>query len=85
MHRTFGHTYKMTRLIRRHRYFERTRIGKSYILARKPRDAPCDIQRIFARFQHARKPIHRRIGIGIAHRLMQRRNKVVVFLAGFVV
>jgi len=47
MNGTFGHTYEAASLKNRNRDFERARIGKTYILACKPRYAPCHIQWIF--------------------------------------
>ena len=85
MHAALGHAYQMARLICRDRDLERARVGKPYVLARKAGHSPCDIDRVFARFEHSRQPIDRRVGIGIAHRLVQRRDEVVVFLAVFVI
>ena len=85
MNRTLGHADEVARLIRRDGKLQGTRIGKSHILARKTHDAPRDVQGIFTRFQHAREPVNRSVGIGISHRLVERRNQIVMLLALLVV
>ena len=85
MNAAFGHTEEMARLISRHGDLERARIGKPHVLARKADHPPRHIERIFARFEHARQPIDGGVGIGIAHGLMQRGDDVIVFLARLVI
>ena len=64
---------------------QRLRIGEADVLHRHPHHAPRQKQRIFAGIQHAREIIQRRIGIGAAHRFMQRRDQIVMAVGGFVV
>ena len=85
MHRAFRHSQKVTRLIRRDRRFQRARIRQPNVLAREANNAPRDIQRVFAAFQHPRQPVHRRVRVGIAHRLVQRADEVIVPVALLVV
>ncbi len=85
VHGALRHSDQMTRLIRRHSDLERLRVGEPDVLARKARHPARDIQRILPRFQHARKPVHRRIRIGIPHGLVQRRDQIVVLLALLVI
>ena len=85
VHRTFGHSYKVARLIRAYGNFQRARVGKAYVLAGKPRHTPCNVQRVFARFKHPRQPVYGGVGVGVAHRLVQRGYQVIVFLARLVV
>ena len=75
----------MTRLIRRHGDLQRAAVRHAHVLAREPNEPPRHIQRVFARLQHTRKPVDRRVRVTVAHRFVQRRNDVVVLLAGFVV
>ena len=85
MNRALGHADEVARLISRDGKLQSARIGKSHILARKAHDAPRDIQGIFARFQHACEPVNRSVGIGISHRLVERRNQIVMLLSLLVV
>ena len=75
----------MARLIRRHGDLQCTAVRHAHILAREPNEPPRHIQRVFARLQHTRKPVDRRVRVAVAHRFVQRRDDVVVLLAGFVV
>ena len=65
----------------------RKRIGirNTDIFARKTNHASCDIQRIVPALKHAKRPIHGSVGIGIAHRLVERGNQIVMLLAALVV
>ena len=60
---------------------ERLRIGVADVLGREAHQPPRDVQRILAGLEHARQPVDRRVGIAVAHRLVQRRDQVVVLLA----
>ena len=55
------------------------------ILGGETGNAPRNIHRVLARFQHARKPIDRRVRVGVAHRLMQGGNYIVMLLPVLVV
>jgi hypothetical protein len=46
--------------------------------------APAEIERVGAAIEHAAQPVQRGIGIGAAHRLVQRRDLVVEGLAALV-
>ncbi len=69
----------------RHAHRERIRIGQADVFHRHAHHAPRHVERIFAGFEHASQPIERRVGIAVAHRLVQRGNQVVVLFAGLVV
>ena len=85
VHAAFGHAYKVARLVSRHGDFQRPGVCKSYILACEPYHPARDIKRIFARFQHTRQPVHSRVGVGIAHGLVQGGYEIVMLLARLVV
>ncbi len=75
----------MHRLLRRDGDGQRLRIGVADVFGREAHEPARDVQRILAGFDHAREPVDRGIGIAVAHRLVQRRDEVVVLLAGLVV
>ena len=64
---------------------QRLRIGKPDILDRHAHDAAGQEQRILAGIEHAREIIQRGIGIGAAHRFMQRRDQIVMAVGRLVV
>ena len=64
---------------------QRLRIGEPDILDRHPHHAPRQKQRVLAGIEHARQIIQRGVGIGAAHRFMQRGDQVVVAVGGLVV
>jgi hypothetical protein len=57
---------------------ERSRIG--VVFRCEPHQAPRDVERIFAGLDHPREPArsHR---VAVAHRLVERRDQAVKFLA----
>jgi len=73
------------RLLRGHGDAEGLRIGQPNILGCQYHQTPGDEHGIFARLEHPRKPVHTRMGIAVAHRLDERRDDVVVLVAGAVV
>ena len=48
-------------------------------------DAAREIERVFAGGEHARQPVESGVRVAVAHALVQRRDQVVVLLAGLVV
>ena len=64
---------------------QRLRIGVADVLGREPHQPPRDVERILARLEHPREPVHRGVGVAVAHRLVQRGDEVVVLFAGLVV
>ena len=50
-----------------------------------PHDAPRDVERVFARFEHPPEPVERRVGIAVAHRLVERGDQVVVLFTRLVI
>src|SRR5882724_10818368 len=58
--------------------------GKADVFAGHPNHAAREIERVFARFEHARKPIEGSVGVGVADGFVQRRDEIEVFLAGLV-
>ena len=63
----------------------RLRIGQPYVFDRHAGDAARQITRIFAALQHPRQPVKRGVGVGPAHRFMQRADQIVMRVARFVV
>ena len=57
---------------------ERLRIGEADVLDRHAHQPARDVERVLAGVEHAREIVERRVGIGAAHRLVQRRDQVVV-------
>ena len=64
---------------------KRLRIGKPDVLDRHAHDTARDIERRLASIQHAAEIIERGIGVGAAHRLVQRADQIVVAVLRFVV
>ena len=64
---------------------ERGRFGEADVFAGHAHHAAREVERVFAGFEHAREPVEGRVGIGVAHGLVQRGDEVVVLFAGFVV
>ena len=63
---------------------KRTRVGVADVLAGHAHHAAGDVQRIAAAVEHACKPVQGAIGVGAAHRLVQRGYLVVKRLAALV-
>jgi len=75
----------MCGLLRGARDDERLRIGETDVLTGQDHDAARDEHRILTRVDHAHEPVERGIGIGPAHALDERRDRVVVLVAGPVI
>ena len=85
VNRAFGHPDEVARLIRRNCDLKCTGVRHADILAGKAGHAPRNVERVFTRFQHAREPVDRRVRVRVAHGFVQRRDQVVMLLAGLVV
>ena len=59
--------------------------GQADVFAGHAHHAAREIERVFAGFEHAREPVERGVGVGIADGFVQRGNEIEVLLAGFVV
>ena len=57
---------------------ERLRVGQADVLDRHADDAAGDEEPVLAAVEHAREIVERRVGVGAAHRLVQRRDQIVV-------
>ena len=64
---------------------ERLRIGQSNVLRRQDDDAARDKERVFASLDHPHQPVDCRVGVGVAHRLDEGGDSVVVGIARLVV
>ena len=64
---------------------ERAGFGQADVFTGHAHHAAGEIERVFARFDHAREPIERGVGIGIADGLVERGDEIEMLLAGFVV
>src|SRR3546814_1006922 len=63
---------------------QRARVGQADVFDRHPGQAPGEVVRVAAAVEHAREPVQRSVGVGAAHRLVQRRDLVVELLATLV-
>ena len=64
---------------------QRLRIGKPDVLHRHAHQPAAEIERVLAGVEHAREIVERRVRIGAAHRLVQRRDQIVVAVLALVV
>src|SRR6185437_16478274 len=76
---------KIESVHRRKSDLERRRIGEADVFAGHANEAAREIEGVFAGFEHAREPVKSRVGIGIAHGLVQRGDEIEMLLARFVV
>ena len=76
-----GQADKLHRLLRRDRHDQRLRIGHADVFARADDDPPRDEADVFARVEHLRQPVERRIGIAAAHRFDEGGDRIVVLVA----
>src|SRR5712692_1008926 len=81
----FGRTEKIESIFRGERDREGAGFGEANIFAGHAHQAASEVERVFAGFEHAREPVERGVGIGIAHRFVQRGDEIEVLFAGFVV
>ena len=79
------HADEVRGLLRRARDDERLRVGETYILACEDDDAARDEHRILTRVDHPHQPVESRVRIRSADALDERRDGVVVLVAGAVV
>eukprot|EP01132_Coremiostelium_polycephalum_P018947 gene18947-biopygen10297 len=63
---------------------QRTRVGIADIFAGHAHHAPGQVQRVATAVDHPRKPVQRAVGVGAAHRFVQRGNLVVERFAALV-
>ena len=82
---TFGQADEVERVFRVQRDAQRARIRKADVFGSESNEAPDDVERILTGLEHACEPVQGRVHIRVAQRLMQRRNDVVMLLAGLVV
>ena len=80
-----GHSHEMDGVLCGDRDRQGLRIGVADVLGREAHEPPRDVERVLAGLDHPREPIDGRVGIAVAHRLVQRGNQVVVLFAGLVV
>ena len=85
MYITLRHSQKMTRLVSRHCQCQSLAVRHSYVLAGKADQPAGDIQRVLPCFQHTRQPVYGCVRVGIAHGLVERGYKVVVFFPFLIV
>ncbi len=81
----FGRAEEIERVLGSERDGESAGFGEADVLAGHAHHAAREIERIFAGFDHAREPVERGIGVGVAHGFVQRRDEIEVLLTGFVV
>src|SRR5205807_2825653 len=81
----FRHADEMDGILRGDCDRQRLRVGVADVLGREAHEPPRDVQWILTRFEHPREPVHRRVGIAVAHRLVKRGDEVVMLFSAFVV
>ena len=64
---------------------ERGGVSESDVFRGHADQAARHVERVLSGFEHPAQPVERGVGIGVAHRLVQRRNQVVVLLARLIV
>jgi len=78
-------TDEVRRLLRGRRDDQGLRVGQADVLTGEDDDAASDEHRILAGVDHAHEPIQSGVGIGAAHALDERADRVVMLIAGAVV
>ena len=82
---TLGRAEEVIRVLGCNSYGKRPRIGQPDVFRRHPYHTSREEQRIFAAVDHSRQPIQRSLHVAASHRLVQRRNDVVVLFTTLVV
>jgi len=72
-------------LLRRIRLNEGVRVCQADVFDRHAHKPPGDVERVLATGKHAGKPIERGVGVGAAHRFVQRADQIVMAVLRFVV
>ena len=67
------------------RQAQRGRIRVAHVLRGEAHEPARHVERVLARLEHAAEPVERAVGIGVAQRLVERGDQVVVLLARLVV
>ena len=80
-----GRAEEVVGLLGVEREAERVRIGVAHVLGGEAHEAARDVERILAGLEHPPEPVERAVGIGVAQRLVQGGDEVVVLLARLVV
>ncbi len=81
----FGAAEKIVGVLGGVRLHKRLRVGEADVLHRHAHHAPREVKRRLAAVDHAAEPVKRRVGVGAAHRLVQRADEVVMAVAVLVV
>ena len=79
------HADEVARLLRGDGDGQRLRVGVADVLGGEPHQPPRDVERVLAGLEHAREPVHRGVGVAVAHRLVEGGDQVVVLFARLVV
>lgn len=79
------HAQKLTGLENLNRKRQRACVCQPNVLRCKANQAPCDIERVFTAIQHPRHPVNGRVRVAVAHGLVERRDDIVMLLAGLIV
>ena len=74
----FGRPEEIIRVLGGIADHQRLRIGEPDVLHRHAHDAAREIERVLAGIEHAAEIVQRGVRIGAAHRLVQRRDQIVV-------
>ena len=80
-----GRSEEVVGVLGRQRDRERLGIGQPDVLRRHADEPPRDEEPVLARLEHPGQPVERRVGIRVAHGLVERADQVVVLLARLVV
>ena len=68
-----------------HGHGQGVRVRHAHVFGGKADQSPGDVKRVLSGLQHAGQPVDRSVRVAVAKRFVQRRDEIVVFLAGLVV
>ena len=77
--------HKFVSVLGRDRDDQRLRVGQPDVLRGGPHDPPGDVEWVLPGREQPGEPVERRVGLGVAQRLVEGRDQVEVLLAGLVV
>ena len=81
----FGRAEEVVGVLGGQRERERGGVGVADVLGGEAHQSAGEVERVLARLEHAGEPVESGVGVGVAERLVERRDQVVVLLAALVV
>jgi len=79
------YTQEVDRLLRGHGLLQGAGVGQPDVLDRHAHQPASQVHPVFPALQHAREPVQRRVRIGRANALVQRRDEIEVLFARLIV